>query len=41
MVITHIYSVEWEKFKDDINQYIDIAVEIMRNKDKYEIKKNV
>jgi len=38
---SYISSVEWGKFKDDINQYINIAVEIMRNKDKYEIKKNV
>lgn len=38
---SYIYSVEWGKFKDDINKYIEIAVTIMKNRHLYEIKKNI
>ena len=38
---SYIYSVEWEKFKENANQFIEIAVEIMKNKALYDITTNV
>jgi len=33
--------VEWQHFRNDIDKYIDIAVEIRKNINEYEITKTV
>lgn len=38
---SYIHSVKWDDFIEDVNQYIDIAVEINQNKDDYVIYKVV
>ena len=38
---SYINSVKWDDFIEDVNQYIDIAVEINENKDDYVIYKLV
>jgi hypothetical protein len=39
---SYIHSVKWEDFvKDGINKYIKIAVDIYKNRDNYEIRKNL
>lgn len=38
---SYIYSVKWVNFKEDINKYIDIAVNINDNIDEYDISKQV
>jgi hypothetical protein len=36
-----IHSVEWDDFINDINRYIDIALEIRANINDYNVRKNV
>ena len=36
---SYIYSVKWDDFIDNVNKYIDIAVEINENIDDYVIYK--
>lgn len=38
---SYIYSVKWAEFKENINKYIDIAISINENIDKYNILKQV
>jgi hypothetical protein len=38
---SYIYSVKWDNFINNINRYIDIAVEIWRNRNNYNIRKSV
>jgi hypothetical protein len=38
---SYIYTVKWDNFIGNINTYIDIAVRIWGEKDKYNIRKNV
>lgn len=36
---SYIYSVKWDDFIEDVNTYIDIAIEINESIDDYEIYK--
>lgn len=38
---SYIRTVKWDDFFNNINHYIDVAVEIWRNRGNYEIRKNV
>jgi len=38
---SYIYSVKWDDFVNDIDQYVNIALDIWRNRDNYEIRKNI
>ena len=38
---SYIHSVKWDDFITNINHYIDIAVEIWRNRNNYNIRKSV
>lgn len=38
---SYIHTVKWDNFINDINRYIEIALEIWRKRDEYEIRKNV
>jgi len=38
---SYVYSVKWEDFKSDINKYIDIAVSNYKNRNNFEIVKNL
>jgi hypothetical protein len=38
---SYIYSVKWSNFISNINFYIDIAVQIMGNKEQYDLKKSL
>ncbi len=38
---SYVHSVKWEDFIEDIDKYIKIAVDIYKERDKYEIKKNL
>lgn len=38
---SYIKTVEWDRFINNINHYIDIAVEIWRNRNDYNIRKSV
>ncbi len=38
---SYIHSVKWENFAGNLNTYINVALEIRKNIDKYEIVKNI
>ncbi|MDR0872693.1 MAG: TIR domain-containing protein [Prevotellaceae bacterium] len=38
---SYIKTVKWDNFINNVNQYVDIAVEIWKNRDNYNIKKLV
>ncbi|GHU67833.1 hypothetical protein FACS189413_03390 [Bacteroidia bacterium] len=38
---SYIHSVKWDEFINNINHYIDVAVEIWRNRNDYNIRKSV
>jgi hypothetical protein len=38
---SYIYSVKWSNFISSINFYIDIAIQIMENKEQYDLKKSL
>lgn len=38
---SYIYSVRWEDFKGKLNTYVDVALKIRQNIDKYEITKTI
>lgn len=38
---SYIHCVQWDKFKEAVSDYINIALEIMRNKELYNIKKSI
>jgi hypothetical protein len=38
---SYIYSVKWDDFINDVNQYVDIAVNIWRHRDNYNIRKTL
>lgn len=38
---SYIHTVKWDDFINDINSYIDIAITIWKNRDDYDIRKNV
>lgn len=38
---SYIFYVKWEDFINNINEYIDLSLEIWRNRDKYELNKSI
>lgn len=38
---SYIYSVKWDDFIGDMNRYINIALDIWRNRDNYNLRKSV
>lgn len=38
---SYIKTVEWDKFINNINKYIEIALDIWRNRDNYNLKKTI
>ena len=38
---SYIYSVTWDDFIKDINKYVNISIEIWKNRNEYNLRKNV